>query len=77
MSTYTHIGVDFVDANGVRLTSVQMVRNGRAVAVADYCDGKIFHQHLLPSVDLPVFLAEAERLVSNSTPITFRETKLP
>ena len=72
MNCYTHIAVDFVDSDGARVTSVQLVEEGKAIAIADYTNGDRGRTLALARVDLPAFLDEAQRLVENSIPVTFR-----
>ena len=39
-----HVGLDFVDSYGVRITNCQLVRDGKAVAIADFENGKLGRQ---------------------------------
>lgn len=75
-STYTHVAVDFMASDGARVTSVQMVEDGKVVALADYINGERGRTMAKPPVDLDLFLDEAQQLVENSTPIRFQEVAL-
>lgn len=77
--TYLNIGSDFRDEHGTRWTTVQLVRqsDGKAIAIADYKDGKRTRTAMLPEVNAGQFLVQAGNLVENSIPITFTHHPLP
>ena len=71
-NTYLHIGLDFIDAFGVRRTDVSLVRkNGGAIAIASYDDGKLHRCTCIDEVDKTKFLDDARELFGNSIPVTF------
>lgn len=74
----TTIGMDFIDAHGVRSTTTQLVTLGfgSAIAIAWYEDAKLVRCVALESVDKTGFLDESAELVKKSIPIRFIETKL-
>ena len=76
------IGNDFVDENGARVTSIQLVACGRgaAIATADFEDGKLTRQIATDAVErtcLGKFIEDCKTLLENSIPVTFRKTELP
>lgn len=80
--THTHIGCDFIDAFNCRITSIQQVRksDGKAIATISFvkdAQGLTVTRALgIEGVDMKTFKKEAINLMENSTPVTFRETKL-
>lgn len=75
-NTYLHVGIDFIDSDGKRVTSIQLVdRNRGAIAIASFDNEKISKLDCLNEVDKTKFLDQAEELLNNSIPVTF--TKQP
>ena len=79
MKTYLNIGLDFVCADGNRQTNIQLVHqdSGKAIAIADFTNGKITRTAAIDSVDKKAFLKQAFELFNNSIPVAFRKTALP
>ena len=75
---YTYVGLDFVDENKIRFTSIQLVEKStkNAVAIADFTDSKLGRHFGCFFVNMAKFLADAKTLLENSTPITFHGTNL-
>ncbi len=64
-------GIDFVDAEGVRVQSFQLVlEDGNAYATADYHDGKSIRTMAAPSVAylMPVWIAEVDKIRGKDNP---------
>lgn len=76
-NTYMNVGVDFIDSEGNRITSIQLVdKNRGAIADALFDNEKLTKCIHLPEVDKTKFLDDAENLINNSIPVRFNETKL-
>ena len=76
-NNYLNIGCDFIDAEGNRTTSIQLVKkNGGAIADATYDNEKLIKCLTIDSVDKTSFLHEAGELLNNSIPVTFRKQNL-
>ncbi len=78
-NTYLNIGCDFIDSDGVRATTIQLVNKdiNKSIATASFSNGKVTSCACIDSVNKPQFLDDAEKLIGNSIPVTFSETKLP
>lgn len=72
-----HIGIDFVDADGKRVTSCQLLEHGKSIASAAFRDNKLYHLTTVDLVNVPLFLGLCSKLMARSTPQVFRATPLP
>lgn len=79
MNTYLNIGCDFLDSEGNRVTSIQLVDKATKKSIANvlYDNEKLIKCICCDRVDKSIFLMDAEKLLNNSIPVSFRETKLP
>lgn len=79
MNTYINMGLDFIDHEGVRLTSAQMVNRdtGYAIATCDWKDEEVTRLLTIDGIDHNAFLKEARTLRENSIPQRFTKTQLP
>lgn len=73
---YTHLAIDFIDAFGVRITTVCLVRDGFTIASITWEDGRKTRALGIDGVNMERFTAEAEYLRSNSTPVVFHKTEI-
>jgi hypothetical protein len=78
MDTYINVGADFIDAEGNRVTSIQLVDKESKGAIADaYFDNeKLIKCFCCDGVDKTDFLNQAIKLMENSVPISFNKTNL-
>lgn len=69
------IGIDFIDAFGVRVTSTQAIRKGTGTAYAliNFENGKIVEESYLSVVDKEDFISESFKLLDNSIPQNFKK----
>ena len=73
----TQIGLDFIAVSGKRLTSCQLIDNGKAIATAEFVDGKLSGHRALPMVDLPKFWAECSAMIAKAQPESFTAKPAP
>ena len=69
-----NVGIDFLDANNVRVTSFQLMRRGYGVAIADYQDGKAGRRLKTDSVtdcQFSEFLSACETILKYTFPTRF------
>lgn len=75
---YMNIGIDFLDANGIRTTSIQLVNKNRgSIADAHFEDEKLIKCVHLSEVDRTKFLDEAKNLLENSIPQSYTHLRIP
>lgn len=68
-----NIGCDFVDAEGNRVTSIQLVHRDRGtIADAFFDNEKLVKCLVCNDVDKTKFIHEAELLLENSIPVQFK-----
>lgn len=79
MNTYINMGLDFIDHEGVRLTSAKMVNRdtGTTIAICDWKDEEVTRLLTIDGIDHNAFLKEARTLRENSIPQRFTKTQLP
>jgi hypothetical protein len=79
MNTYLNIGCDFIDSENNRVTSIQLVDKETKKSIADvlYDNEKLIKCICIDEVDKSNFILDAAKLMGDSIPVNFRETKLP
>ena len=78
-NTVAAIGLDFIDANGTRSTSIQLVHKGtgNAIAICDFDNGFLTRAISVSPIAGHRLFNCCAQLLENSIPATFRKTLLP
>lgn len=71
--TYMCVGSDFINSDGERETTIQLVDRVRgSIAIAWYRDNCCYKDMSIDSVDRTKFLDEAKELLYKSIPVQFK-----
>ena len=65
------VGLDFIAADGRRYTTCQLLKDGKAIAIANFTDGKLAGHRNTYEADMGSFLAACSGLLANSIPQQF------
>ena len=67
-----HIGTDFIDAFGDRVTSVQLVHYGHGIASMRFRNGRPFRQdYCIPAISAKSFARGARMAMRHSQPVKY------
>lgn len=66
-----NVGIDFIDAQGERVTSIQLLRDGKSVANVGYQGDRIRRFAFVHDVCKGTFLARAAALRASIQPVSF------